>query len=447
MTDHGRRWGQCLCAVALLGLSVAWTHAAKPVTTTVYPTGSFPLDMQNVQSAIDRGGTVILKATNAAGQPTAFDFGPPDPQVDGGVNLHTDVSILGEQSGGHMTTIKGGFNPILGLVPVKSTIQGIHFDGPLDSPIALIRSTGANIIANRITGIVPLLLFFGATEIEGIFVSGFDDPENAVTGQINVQGNVIEVSSGDFVNGMQFDEVSADIQVSGNSVEFLHSDGAVQTIGILVFRSHGKATVVQNQVTMGDGDPNAFPVGIFVGGHAEASYRISGNTVVTNHPNSDGIDVVGFSFSGPTQQAIVEGNHVVIHSTIPTAGGIAFAGAVQNSLMSANRIEGTSGNAIQILGIDSSTIAFSNHAVGNDISQLSASFGDVFFGPDSADNLLAGHCNTYIDLGVGNRILCGSPLAVPANATQSSRRPGPTMSMADQVRRARLASTRPRLAR
>jgi hypothetical protein len=46
--------------------------------TLVYPTGSFPLDVQNVQAAIDGSGTIILKATNSAGQPTAFNFGPAD---------------------------------------------------------------------------------------------------------------------------------------------------------------------------------------------------------------------------------------------------------------------------------------------------------------------------------------------------------------------------------
>ena len=50
-------------------------QAVSPPTTTVYPTGSFPLDVQNVQAAINAGGTVLLKATNAADQPIAFNFG------------------------------------------------------------------------------------------------------------------------------------------------------------------------------------------------------------------------------------------------------------------------------------------------------------------------------------------------------------------------------------
>jgi len=448
MIANRHAWLQWICAVVMFGLNGGWTYAAAPVTTTVYPTGSFPLDVQNVQAAIDRGGAVVLKATNAVGQPTAFDFGPADPQTGTGVNLTTDVSILGERFGPYATTIRGGFNSILGLVPVTSTIQGIDFEGPLVSPIALIRSTGADIVGNRIRGIVPLLLFFGFTEVEGIFVSGFDDPQNAITGRIRIADNTIEVSDGDFANGMQFDEVSADIEVSGNTVRFTESNGVIQTLGILVFRSHGKADVVNNLVTMGPGDPDAFPVGIFVGGHSEARYVIRGNTIITDHPNADGMDVVGLPFSGSSQGAVIEGNHIIMHSLISTSGGIAFAGAVRNSLMSANRIEGTSGNAIQVLGLGSTLTADSNHAVGNDISQLSASDGDVFFGPDSINNLFAGHCNTYADLGIGNRILCGSAIDSAASATRIANRPRPMIDMlVDDIRRARLDAMRNRLAR
>jgi hypothetical protein len=65
------------------------------------------------------------------------------------------------------------------------------------------------------------------------------------------------------------------------------------------------------------------------------------------HPDSDGIDVVSSEGgTGLTQNAIVEGNHVLIHSTVSTSGGIGFDGAVKDSLMTANQIEGMSGNAI-----------------------------------------------------------------------------------------------------
>jgi hypothetical protein len=453
MTSHLPRSLRHFLTVA----SCMWAaaQAAPPVTTTVYPTGTFPLDMHNVQAAIDRGGTVKLKATDISGQPTAFDFGPPDPAVAGGVNLTTDVSLIGETVEGHMTTISGGFNSIFGQLPVKSRIQGIDFEGSLDSPIALVRSTGADIVGNRIRGIVPLLLFFGATEIEGIFVSGFDDPLNAVTGRIRVTGNTIEVSGGDFVNGMQFDSVAADIEISSNTVNFLSSDGKVQSIGILVFRSHGAASIVNNRVTMGNGDPNAFPSGIFVGGDPEARYTISANSVVTNHPQSDGMDIVAFSNSDATQGALVLGNHVTTHSLTTFNGGIVFEGAVRNSLMAANRVDGTAGNAVQILGLDSTLVADSNLAVGNDISHATSLAGDVFFGTYSTNNLFVGRCNTYTDQGTGNRILCGHAIGAPAlhagvlaaQAAAPASRPASALpQMREEIQRARNAALQARVA-
>ncbi len=445
MIVRGRHLLQCLLAAAVLGCPVAL--AAPPPTTIVYPTGSFPLDVVTVQLAIDRGGIVLLKATNPAGAATPFDFGPADPFVGSGVNLNTDVTIVGEQAGDLETTIKGGFLPILGVAPIKSRIQGIHFDGPLDSPIVLIRSAGADIVGNRVTGIVPLPLFFGS-EIEGIFVSGFDDPLNAITGRVNIIGNVIEVAGGDFVNGIQFDEVAADVVVKDNIVDLIHSDGLLQTIGILVFRSHGKVDIVQNQVTMGIGDSNAFPVGIFAGGHAEAKYRISGNSVLAQHPNSDGIDVVGLSPDTATEQAIVQGNNVTMQSGISTSGGVVFAGAVRRSAMVANRVQGASGNALQVEGLSADLIADSNRAVGNDISQLSSLFGDVLLGFGSVNTLVAGSCDTYIDIGVANRILCGMPLAIPGGTPSTVGRRGPTMELqADAIAGARLDAMRGRMTR
>ena len=449
MTNYRLAGRQLLWILLVLGLNCGWTYAAQPATTTVYPTGSFPLDVQNVQAAIDLGGTVFLKATSAVGQPTAFNFGPPDPVTGTGVMLTTDVRLLGEQIGPHRTTIQGGFLPVLGVVPVKTTIQGIDFDGPLDSAIVLVSSTGADIIANHIKGVIPFLLPFGFTETEGILVSGSNDPLNAITGQIRVTGNIIEMSSGDFTHGLQFDEVSADIEVSGNSVHFVQSTGVIQTYGILVFRSHRNGTVANNLVTMGPGDPAVYPSGIFVGGHAEAHYMIVGNTVITQHPNSDGMDIVGFGSSGPTRLAVVTGNHVLIHSLISTSGGIVFLGGVNHSLMVANKIEGTSGNAIQILGLSNALTADSNLALANDIARLSASDADVFFGPDSTNNLFAGQCNTYVDLGVGNRILCGvSSSGLAANAKSNPNRPSPIIDVLwDDIDRARFQAMRSRMSR
>ncbi len=393
-------------ALAVFVFSSEWANAfGITAATVVYPTGSFPLDVQNVQAAIDGGGTIILKATNSTGRPIPFNFGPADVHNDARANLTTNVTILGERVGQSMTTINGGFAPFLGFMPVKTHIEGIDFEGAMDSPVILVRSTGAEIVGNVIRGLVPVPIIFPfqGGETEGIFVAGNDDPQNAVTGRILIADNVIEISAGDFANGMQFDEVAADIDITGNTVNFLQSNGIILTSGITVFRSHGRVNIVNNKVTIGPGDPDVFPIGIFVGGHAEARYRIAGNTVVTDNPSADGMDVVGLDASEVTHAAMVTSNHVVMHSLVPTSGGIALAGAVDSSIVAANKIEGTNGNAIQILGFnfDSATVADSNRALGNNISKDSPLVSDIFFGPLSTNNFVAGQCATYIDEGVG----------------------------------------------
>ena len=428
------------CALSMIA------QAVNPHTTTVYPTGSFPLDVQNVQPAIDGGGTVILKATNTSGQPMAFNFGPADVHNDTRANLTSNVTILGERVGQSMTTINGGFAPFLGFAPVRTHIEGIDFEGPMDTPIAIVRSTGAEIVGNVIRGLVPapLIFPFQGGETEGIFLAGNDDPDNAITGRVRIANNLIEMSSSDFANGMQLDEVAADIEITGNTVHFLQTSGVILNTGILVIRSHGQANIVNNTVTMGPGAADVFPIGIFVGGHAEARYVISGNSVITDNPSADGMDALG-TFS-PTHAAVITNNHIVMHSLIPTSGGVALFGAVDSSIVSSNTIEGTNGNAIQILGLDSTTVADSNHAVGNDISRDSPLVSDVFFGPFSTNNVFAGHCATYIDLGVGNQITCGTSIESPyAVQTAAERTRRSKMLARDHVRGARLNGLHSRL--
>ena len=145
-----------------------WSGAA------VYPTGSFPLDVQNVQTAIDGGGAIVLKATDANGQPTAFNFGPADPSG-GGVNITTNVRIRGERTGQHATTINGGYIPILCANPVKSLIANIDFEGPLAAAIMLTSSNGTDIIGNQIDDVVGISLPVGFTDGDGIDLFGGDN--------------------------------------------------------------------------------------------------------------------------------------------------------------------------------------------------------------------------------------------------------------------------------
>ena len=115
----------------------------------VYPTGDELLDVTAVQAAINNielGGTVLLKATNATGVPTAFNFGqleydinypPSNPLSLADINNHrvvinNGVVLRGETTGdGQMTTIQNGYQTLT-IGPSAApegdvTIQGIHF--------------------------------------------------------------------------------------------------------------------------------------------------------------------------------------------------------------------------------------------------------------------------------------------------------------------------------
>ena len=425
VSRHGKRAVLASFAALLAALVSCPVRAASP-PTTIYPTGSFPLDVSHVQAALDGGGTVLLKATNAGGLPTAFNFGP-STRHGGRVRIHNDVAITGERVGGSMTTIAGGYLPIVELVPAKTHITGLVFEAPAGAAIVILASTGTEIDGNVINGVVPVLLSLGFTDGDGIDLFGNDDPANAITGKVRITGNVIRNLTADFANGMQLDEVAADVEITGNTVQFPESNGSIQTVGITAFRSHGTVTISRNTISMGPGSTDAFPAPIFAGGEHEARYRISDNDIQSDHPNGDGIILNGGDFSEPTNGANVTANRVRINSTFPGLGGagVSLYGAVNGSIVSGNKIEGASAFALQITqGFLGGESAAGNRLLGNDISGHVDLTADVYLDVNTSDTLVAGSCVTAIDLGVANRVNCGQNGHASAGRRAGSGRRG-----------------------
>jgi hypothetical protein len=426
----------------------AVSNAAATKPTAVYPTGSFPLDVQNVQAAVSLGGVVLLKARNAAGQPMAFNFGPPDPVNGAGVDLTTDVSILGERTGPTKTTIDGGLFVFMGQTPVKSRIEGIDFEAPLGAAIILFASTGTDIIGNHINGVIGVPVVFG-TDGDGIDLLGSDDPQSVITGRVRIANNLIENLGADFANGMQLDGVSAEVRISGNTVHFARSKGHVQTIGITAIRSHNRVSIVDNEVGMGPGNPNAAPVPIFVSGDHDARYFIAHNDVLSDHPNGDGIIVTGGDFSEPTQGAVVSENRVSINSSSNFLSGIDVYGAVNDSLLENNLVRGVSDSALDVgEGFDSTSTSDADRFRGNDISQHVSLTTDVYFGTNTSDMIFTGSCKSDIDLGVDNQIACDAPMRRSSNVAGGSIVRTHMQAVAKMnVRRALLDAVRLRMAR
>lgn len=418
---------QLAVAGVLFSSCVGVFAANAPRASIIYPTGIFPTDGINVQAAADQGGTVLLKATNRQGKPTAFNFGTPDPNHGGTscsvagvtVSLNVDVAILGEEVGQKMTTINGGCTPILGLVPVSSKIEGIDFEAPVGAAIVLTASTGTEIIGNRINGVIGALVEvasgFEFTDGDGIDLFGDGAPQNSVSGHAIIANNVIENLGAEFANGVQLDEVAAEVDMSGNTILFPESNGDVQVTGITAFRSHNRVSIVGNEISMGPGNPDAFPVPILVGGHSAARYIVAFNNVVNNHPNGDGIAVTGGDFSEPTQNAQILANRVTLNSSIGGqsgeffigAAGVDVYGAVNNSLIAANVIRGTSAFGLDVdEGFLPTSTSDSDQLLINDISGHTSFITDVYFGTNTSNLQFAGKCKSDIDLGVNNKIQC-----------------------------------------
>jgi len=99
-------------------LNATLVAGAGEDTITVYPTGVHPADVANVQLAVDTvdpGGTVILKSTDVAGNPMAFNFGG---------------TAIG--NGGVVRLLRPGI-----------TLTGDGWDGALDEPRTRIVGGGA----------------------------------------------------------------------------------------------------------------------------------------------------------------------------------------------------------------------------------------------------------------------------------------------------------------
>ncbi|UCG59900.1 MAG: hypothetical protein JSU70_10340, partial [Phycisphaerales bacterium] len=62
-------------SVALVVVAAIGLAGVARAQTEVYPTGNAAHDVPNVQAAVDLGGAVLLKATDASGNPQCFNFG------------------------------------------------------------------------------------------------------------------------------------------------------------------------------------------------------------------------------------------------------------------------------------------------------------------------------------------------------------------------------------
>lgn len=374
------------------------------VDHVVYPTGIYPTDVDSVQAAVSQGGTVLLKAKNTDGQPTAFEFG-----FYGGILVTDDVRIFGEGSGSVMTTIRGGFIPVRGLAPVYLAVRGIRFEGPLYCAILSTASTGADLSNNFITGVIGVQIDPEMTKGNGIWFLGrdiFGDNElnpYAISGSIIIADNTIEDVDASLGHGIVMVSFGADTTIAGNRISGVNTAGIATVLNTEVVR------VEDNIILPG---PERYSQYFSAGNGIWSDWSLGGdfyfaqNTIVCENPMADGIVVSSTYLQSeplPDPEIAIERNHVTMLGA--WGGGISLYQGFSSAYVGKNRIDGDGSWAIGVLSGDFPEVPMTaNTFQGNNVSGFTSNIADYLLDVSTQNTVVLGKCGTVVDLGLANRV-------------------------------------------
>lgn len=422
------------CALATLAI-VLWAQGTArasaalgdeqnggPFTAVVYPTGQHPADVNNVQAAVSAGGRVLLKATDAAGVFTPFNFGPAV-AGSGTVFLNADVHLTGETVAGRMTTITGGDTPFRSLKLVESVLEGLNFEGPRMAAVLVRAADRFEFRRSRVARVVP---FHWYTE-DGVDWYKGQALWVAVTGTssgaIVIEDNVFEdcgLGGAQLGYGLALATGDAPLRVARNIIR------GVNFAGIILILPGAETVIEENTIVPGPGD-----ITPRYGGNAihllgawkrvqDAPVLIRNNVLSVEGPEAEGIHAFGDEvYNKKVQNLSVEKNEITVTDGL---AGIGLWGEVVGAEVRNNRIRGGAQYAM-LLGagfFDPTEQSVGNKFTGNNISTFDASVADVFFDTNTLDNVLKGHGGTVIDLGIGN-IITGSRKSLPVHAEEQLR--------------------------
>jgi hypothetical protein len=405
-----RNW---ICgALLVFAAAVQDAHAA---TTIVHPTGTYPLDVQNVQAALDGGGTVLLKATSPAGVPTAFNFGPPQASS-GFVEFHADAELTGERLADAETIIEGGSYPVEALGGATSVaVRDITFRAPFYGALLL---AGANteVTGNHVSRVVGRPIPGGRTIAEAVVV--------AFAGSVLVEDNVIAEILADRGFGISEFRAAGPVVIRRNTIGGT-GYGTIESSFNVSSATGVPASVriTENELRPGPA-PNAFGVGIEVNG--EGAYYVADNDILVESPFGLGVYALGAPEFGiaPMRAPVIERNRVTVRPVADGrpvfSDGIDLVGTVSDAYVGQNSVAGTGFSALGSYDVsDSSDLGF-NTFVGNRIASFHELVADVLLDTATHDNVLMGDSGTVLDLGTNNRITGFSGIADGAAGAQMS---------------------------
>jgi hypothetical protein len=312
----------------------------------------------------------------------------------------------------------------------KITIQGIHFDGAVWTPIHLAYSSGAEISGNKITNVVPYGMSSDENPykwkgLEGwetmwiqqgaVFATTYNAGDKhvpgAVTGLFIFENNEVDLESDKpqvtLGQGVYFKwTTGATIQIRGNVFKDVPRNSIESLNNCLDQEGRGTVIIEKNKVIT---PPVGFPLpspstpnGIIAGWFPDVSAgadpaRNSKIVVVHNYVEVRGDTSVGIMLL--SDQAVAACNDIVM------GGGSKATAIVQmgsDGLIANNKITGSGLCALHALPYGA-LVGSRNKFVLNDISQFKASIADVIL--KGNNNVLLGKSCTVDDQAKGSQIL------------------------------------------
>jgi hypothetical protein len=440
------------------------SHKGGP--TVVHPTGDPAQDVPAVRAAVRGGGTVLLKASDAAGHPRAFDFGDyPVSAIDWDesgtgyvalgmageivpiaigsftayLSLGNDVRLVGETVSDTMTTVRGGTIPIRNFEPQaipgvgtrtvyglgRLAVEGIRFTesalqamyttqlGSFPEVRALVAARGLavsiDVRRNEFIDVQPAYAFFWYA-----LAAVTDGP----AGPVRVEDNLVRFTPGRWDAAERAYEEANGLERAtdfweGISIADLNARGRIARncvqgvdVGLLVyFDGSDFVEVTDNRVELR-------PEG-FVGISCQANHRyvIERNTVIAAGANPDGIILWASDQETGINESRIRQNHVVLDGS--DYGGITLIGRGAGNEFTKNRVEGSAAYALGLVAdfFDPEALAtnnaFVNNKIGHFVPRDSSYYGEgatFFLDTHTRSNLVAGKSGIVKDLGQDNVI-------------------------------------------
>lgn len=396
---------------------------------TVVGTGDPAQDTKNIQTAVDAGGTILLRGS--------FNLGH-----EGRIKITKNTRIRGEKDsvGEPTTKVTGGFWTFYSPLPVKDAtpagkgpliaIHSIIFDGAKGTPLHFPYVGGLDVRGCTITDVLPqnikvkwadgdTLPFQAGIVIGNRLDSREKRIKRAAMGTIKIVDNrfSMENKTPEKVAGygIMVDWTwSADITIADNIINWASRNGIEVLDNVLGPKGHGSISITNNRIVTpnhGIAYPHKYgPNGIVAGWYFNTGggANFSQNNRVSLNGNR--IEARGEASTGLLLYA---NDMVVTCNDIIMGNGSQARGIVQTGsrgFFANNRVRGEARYALychpfEALKAETNTFAWT------ELNDFTGIKGQAFLGGNV--NVIIGTVPMLIDKGKGNRVVEAKPCALP----------------------------------